>query len=86
MLGLRASTDDAAENLGARIRKAKLTKVPYILVVGDSDVTGQTVGVNRRGSAEKPERDVALASFVSAVVEEVARRGSPEDGNGSSTA
>jgi threonyl-tRNA synthetase len=77
--GLRMSVDDAAENLKARIRKAKMTKVPYILVVGEDDVRSQTVGVNRRSSSGKPERGVDLSAFVASVVDEVARRGSPED-------
>ena len=77
--GLRVSVDDAAENLGARIRKAKLTKVPYILVVGADDVANQTVGVNPRSSTEKPRRGVDLTTFVDETVAEVARRGSPED-------
>jgi threonyl-tRNA synthetase len=77
--GLRVSVDDAAENLGARIRKAKLTKVPYILVVGPDDVANQTVGVNPRSSTDKPRRGVDLTTFVDETVAEVARRGSPED-------
>jgi len=77
--GLRVSVDDAAENLGARIRKAKLAKVPYILVVGADDVANQTVGVNPRSSTEKPRRGVDLTTFVDETVAEVARRGSPED-------
>src|SRR5580692_8710542 len=77
--GLRCSLDDASDTLGARIRKARMAKVPYVLVVGDDDVKGGTVGVNRRGSTEKPERGVGLTAFVSSVVDEVARRGSPED-------
>jgi threonyl-tRNA synthetase len=77
--GLRVSVDDAAENLGARIRKAKLTKVPYILVVGPDDVAAQTVGVNPRSSSDKPRRGVDLTTFVDDVVAEVERRGSPED-------
>jgi threonyl-tRNA synthetase len=77
--GLRVTVDDAADKLGARIRKAKMTKVPYILVVGDDDVAGQTVGVNPRAS-EKPRRGVDLTTFVDDVVAEVQRRGSPEDG------
>ena len=44
--------------LGARIRRAKTEKVPYVLVVGDDDVEHGTVGVNARGSDE-PERGVA---------------------------
>jgi threonyl-tRNA synthetase len=80
--GLRVMVDDAAENLKARIRKSKLTKVPYILVVGEDDVKNGTVGVNRRSSSGKPERGVDLKIFVAAVAEEVQRRGSPEESEG----
>jgi threonyl-tRNA synthetase len=80
--GLRVSVDEAAENLGARIRKAKLAKIPYILVVGDDDVDKQTVGVNARSSAGRPRRGVDLTTFVDDIVAEVARRGSPEDAEG----
>jgi len=58
--GRRVELHDASQdNLGARIRRAKLEKVPYVLVVGDDDVEAGTVGVNRRG-ADEPERGVAL--------------------------
>jgi threonyl-tRNA synthetase len=77
--GLRVVVDEAGENLGARIRKAKLSKVPYILVVGADDVAKQTVGVNPRGSSEKPRRGVDLTTFVDETAAEVERRGSPED-------
>ena len=59
--------------LGARIRKAKLDKVPYILVVGDDDVAGRTVGVNARGS-DHPERGVSLDDFATRVANEDATR------------
>jgi threonyl-tRNA synthetase len=61
--GFRADAEDASDKLGARIRKAKLEKVPYVLVVGDDDVAAGTVGVNARGS-EQPERGVAVTAFV----------------------
>ncbi len=61
--GVRAEAEDAGEPLGARIRRAKLEKVPYILVVGDADVAAGTVGVNARGS-DAPERGVGVDSFV----------------------
>jgi threonyl-tRNA synthetase len=51
-----------SDSLGARIRRAKLEKVPYVLVVGDDDVNDRTVGVNARGS-DAPERGVALDDF-----------------------
>lgn len=61
--GFRAELDEASEGLGARIRKAKLEKLPYVLVVGNDDVEHGTVGVNARGSNE-PERDVSVDDFV----------------------
>jgi threonyl-tRNA synthetase len=78
--GLRATLDESGEKLGALIRRAKLAKLPYVLVVGDDDVKSGTVGVNRRGSTDnKPERGVAVEAFVAEVVAEVAVHGSPED-------
>jgi threonyl-tRNA synthetase len=68
--GFRASLAEADEPLGARIRKAKVEKLPYVLVVGDSDVDAGTVGVNARG-ADQPERDVHVDAFVEQLSAEV---------------
>ena len=69
--GGRVDLVGAGEQLGKRIRAAKLEKLPYILVVGDEDVAAGTVGVNRRGS-ERPERGVELSEFVERFADEVA--------------
>ncbi len=69
--GFRAEMiDGSAGSLGARIRKAKTDKVPYILVVGDSDAENGTVGVNKRGTND-PERDVGVDDFVERLAAEV---------------
>ena len=70
--GLRAEMVEADEPLGARIRKGKLEKLPYILVVGDSDVENDTAGVNPRGG--EVERDVAVNEFIDRISTEVARK------------
>ena len=75
---VRCSVDSASEPLGARIRRAKIEKLPYVIVVGDADVEARTVGINRRGS-DAPERDIALESFVEGVIAEIEHRGTPED-------
>ena len=75
--GVRATVDSANEPLGARIRKAKLEKLPYILVVGDDDVASRSVGINARGSND-PERGVALTDFVARLTSEIAQHGRPE--------
>jgi threonyl-tRNA synthetase len=72
--GFRTELHDAAgDSLGARVRKAKLQKIPYVLVVGDEDADAGTVGVNRRGS-EQPERGVSVDEFVDRLSAEVAER------------
>ncbi len=67
--GFRADVVDANEPLGQRIRRAKLEKLPYVLVVGDDDVEHGTVGVNPRGG--DVERDVSVDDFVARLRDEV---------------
>jgi threonyl-tRNA synthetase len=61
--GIRAEVHGADEPVGARVRRARLERVPWILVVGDTDVAGETVGLNVRG-LERPERDVPVAQAI----------------------
>ncbi len=70
VVGARVEVVDATKPLGSRIRKAKLDKIPYILVVGDDDVSAKTVGVNRRGS-ETPNRGVPVEAFMESIKEEI---------------
>ena len=72
--GIRVELTDAThDTLGARVRKGKLDKIPYVLVVGDADVEGDTVGVNARGT-ERPERDVSVDEFIERIHREVTAR------------
>ncbi|MDO8391896.1 MAG: threonine--tRNA ligase [Actinomycetota bacterium] len=68
--GFRVDLDDASDQLGKRIRTAKMQKIPYVLVVGDDDVLGTTLGVNPRGG--DVERGVGLDEFVRRAHGEVA--------------
>ncbi len=67
--GFRADIVDANDQLGKRIRSAKLEKLPYVLVVGDDDVAAGTLGVNPRGG--DVERGVQLDEFISRLHAEV---------------
>jgi len=68
--GARVDTSPADDGLGKRIRNAKMEKIPYVLVVGDDDVAGDTVGVNPRGG--EVERGVSLTGFVEQFLREIA--------------
>ncbi|HVA52602.1 MAG TPA: threonine--tRNA ligase [Acidimicrobiales bacterium] len=76
-VGVRVSVEPASEPLGARIRKAKLEKIPYLVVVGDDDVERGTLGVNARGSND-PDRGVSVGVFLERLVNEIERHASPE--------
>ncbi len=71
--GLRVEVASASEKLGGRIRKAKLERVPFVLVVGDDDVAAGSVGVNQRGS-EQPERGVAVETLIDRMASMVEER------------
>ena len=67
--GIRSQVIEADDPLGARIRKGKLEKIPYILVVGDDDVANSTAGVNPRGGSV--ERDITIDSFIERITTEI---------------
>ena len=45
---LRVEVDDSGDRMGAKIRKAQLEKVPYMLVVGDRELEAEQVAVRDR--------------------------------------
>ena len=47
--GIRVELDDRNEKIGYKIREARLQKVPYMLIIGDSEVESNQVSVRRRG-------------------------------------
>ena len=67
--GFRVDLVPADDQLGKRIRTAKLDKIPYVLVVGDDDVAGRTLGVNPRGG--EVERGVGLDAFADRLRNEI---------------
>ena len=47
--GIRVELDDRNEKIGYKIREARLQKIPYMLIIGDSEVENNQVSVRRRG-------------------------------------
>jgi threonyl-tRNA synthetase len=51
-MGLRAGVDDRSEKMGYKIREAQVQKVPYMLVVGDKEVSAGNVSVRHRRAGD----------------------------------
>lgn len=70
--GVRVRIDDAADKIGAKIRNARMERVPYMLVVGQREAEQGLVSVRHR------DLDVLgtmpLSEFCVAVHDEIARR------------
>ncbi len=51
-LGMRVELDDRNEKLGYKIREAQLQKVPYMLVIGDREVSAGGIAPRRRDGVQ----------------------------------
>jgi threonyl-tRNA synthetase len=70
---IRCSVDGSSDKLGAKIRRAEMSKVPHMLVVGAKEKEAGVVNVRSR--ADKSfEGNRTLAEFVALVSAEVAER------------
>ena len=66
--GFRMEIDASADKLGAKIRNARLSRVPYMLVVGAKEAETATVGVRSRDKGELGA--MPLDTFVSLLSDE----------------
>jgi len=49
---IRALVDDRSEKTGRKIRDAELSKVPYMLIVGDQEAEKQSVSIRKHGGED----------------------------------
>jgi len=59
---IRSLIDERAEKVGKKIRDAEIKKFPFMLIIGDKEVTNETVSVRRRGEGDVGE--FSLKDFV----------------------
>ncbi len=67
--GFRVELDDRNEKMGYKIREAQMQKIPYMLVVGDQEVSDEAVNVRKYG--EQKSETVPFVNFLSGLQEEV---------------
>ena len=67
---LRVEADVSAEKLGAKIRKAQIDKIPYMVVVGEKDMAARVVSPRTREGQQQPA--VGLDEFAQRLAKEAA--------------
>ena len=68
--GMRVELDDRNEKIGYKIREARLQKLPYMLVIGDSEVEAGAVAVRKRGE-DGDLGAMKTEDFIARAVEEI---------------
>ncbi len=71
--GIRVELDERNDEMKAKIREFALQKVPFVLVMGDKEVTADAVSVRVRGKGD--EGSVGVESFVERVLGLVQAKG-----------
>ena len=70
---IRAELDDRSEKIGKKIRDTEVAKVPYMLVIGEKEVSDNKVAVRRQGKGDtgSMDADVFIASLKNEITERV---------------
>ncbi len=71
-LGIRVSVDDRSEKIGYKIREAQMSKVPYMLVVGEKEAEAGQVAVRRRDKGDMGAMDAE--EFIQIVLADIANK------------
>ena len=74
--GVRAEIDDRNEKIGKKIRDTELMKVPYMLVIGEKEMTEGQLSIRRQGKGDLGMMD--KSTFISQIHQEIVERKAPE--------
>lgn len=74
--GVRVEIDDRSEKIGKKIRDTELSRVPYMLVVGEKEAAEQQLSVRRQGKGDMGTQ--SLEAFRAMIIDEIAERKAAE--------
>ncbi len=66
---IRTEVDERNEKIGKKIREAELSRVPYMLVVGEKEMNENTLSVRRQGKGDTGTQ--SIGDFINALVKEI---------------
>ena len=68
-LGIRVEVDDRNEKIGYKIREAQVKKIPYSIIVGESELENKNISVRKR--REKDTVTMDTDTFIANLLEEI---------------
>ncbi len=74
--GVRVEIDDRNEKIGRKIREAELSRVPYMLILGEKEMEDAKLSVRRQGKGDMGVQ--LLEEFMNSIVDEIKERKSTE--------
>ena len=73
--GVRVTLDEHSDKLGAKLRRAELDKVPYMLVLGQKEAEAQAISVRSRAKGDEGVQP--FAAYLARLLEEIKTRALP---------
>lgn len=70
--GVRVEVDDRSEKIGKKIREAELSRVPYMLVLGEKEVNEGKVAIRRQGKGDAGVQ--TIEEFIKNITAEIKNR------------
>jgi len=70
--GIRVETDERSEKVGKKIRDAEMSKVPYMLVIGEREMVERNLAIRKNNKTE-PEPQL-VEDFINLLKEEITER------------
>lgn len=70
--GIRVEIDDRSEKIGKKIRDTELLKIPYMLIIGEKEMTANAVSVRKHGKGDAGS--LPVAEFLSEILTEIRER------------
>lgn len=74
--GVRVEVDERQEKIGKKIREAEISKVPYMLIIGEKEMTENKISIRRHSKGDVGQ--LSVDEFVLNIVAEISNRKSEE--------
>lgn len=68
-IGIRTEADLRNEKIGLKIREGSIEKIPYLLIIGEKEIKGNSVNVRKRGGENLGE--MTLPEFIEELKKEI---------------